>query len=134
MESIPQTSDAIEINQDQLLTLIKFTKLIYWIPKVGKWWYKLYMQRLSYRITEDCLICEGGVFFYRKKRVPYSVIREASIYRGPLLQLIGASIVRVQTSAQGTGWPEISYLCPADPEGLVEEIMRRALIARRERS
>lgn len=121
----------IEIDRAGLLRLIKAFYWIYWIPKLGPWWHKLYMNRLIYRIEGDYLVCERGVFFYNKKRVPFEAIREASIYRGPLLQLLNCSIVRVQTAGQNAGWPEISYLCPADAEALVGQIMQRVRQAKR---
>ena len=120
----------IQIDQQKLLLFIKIFYLIYWIPRLGTWWHKRFMDRLVYRIEADCLVYESGVFFYTKKRVPFEAIREASIYCGPILQLFGASLVRIQTAGQNTGWPEITYLCPADPEALVEEIMQRVVKAK----
>ena len=124
-------NNEIKLDHPRLLILIKLFFWVYWIPKLGPWWYKLYMKRLVYRIEDDCLVCESGVFFYNKKRVPFEAIREASVYRGPLLQLISGSIVRVHTAGQNTGWPEISYLCPEDAEALVAQILHRARKAKR---
>lgn len=131
MDLSQQESIEIKIDQAKLLKLVKLFFLIYWIPKLGQWWHKLFLKRLVYRMTDDCLICESGVFFYTKKQLPFEAIREASIYRGPMMQLIGVSSVRVHTAGQNTGWPEINYLCPDDPEELVQTIMHRTLQAKR---
>ena len=120
----------IEINGQQFLTYVKIFLPIYWIPKLGRWWRERYMTRLVYRLEGDCIVRERGVFFFTKKRVPYAAIREVSVYRGPILQLFGGSVVKVQTAGQNQGYPEISFICPADPEGLVQEIMTRTTEAK----
>lgn len=115
----------VTINERQLLKYIKWFFWIYWIPIVGNWWLKLYLERLNYTFEDDHFLQERGVFFYSKKRVPYSGIREASIYRGPLCQLLGFSIVIAHTAAQNVGIPEIYILCPDDPEQIIKEFTRR---------
>lgn len=120
----------VEIDQPKFLTYIKIFLPIYWIPILGRWWYEKYMSRLVYRLDDDCIVRQQGVFFFTKKKVPYSGIREASIYRGPLLQLFDGAVVRVHTAGQNQGYPEISFICPADPEALVDGITKRTTEAK----
>lgn len=121
----------LEVDQHQLLKYIKVFLPIYWVPRLGRWWYQTYMQRLEFRLDDDCAISEKGVFFYTKKRVPYAAVREASVYRGPILQLLGVSLVIVQTSGQNQGYPEITYPCLQDPEAIAREITDRAIASRK---
>ena len=121
----------IEIDARRFLTCVKIFFPIYWIPKIGRRWHKKYMSRLVYRLDNDCIVREHGVFFFSKKKVPYIAIREVSVYRGPILQLFGGSIVKVHTAGQNQGWPEISFICPSDPEGLVDEITKRTVESKR---
>ena len=120
----------VEIEQQKFLTYIKIFLPIYWIPKLGQWWHKKYMSRLVYRLDDDCIVREHGVFFFSKKNVPFMGIREASVYRGPILQLFGGSVVRIHTAGQNQGYPEISFICPSDPEALVQEITKRTIDAK----
>ncbi len=120
----------IKINASVFLTYIKIFLPIYWIPKLGPWWHKTFKSRLVYRLDDSFIVCEQGVFFFSKKKVPYIGIREASVYRGPILQLFGGAVVRVHTAGQNQGRPEVSFICPADPEGLVEEITKRTVEAK----
>lgn len=117
----------IDIDIDKLLRYFRCFFWIYWIPWIGQWWYDKYMERLTYRLEDDCIICQYGVFFYVKKKLPYSAIREASIYQGPLLQLIGASQINIHTAGINRGLPEMIFLCVQDPEFFVEEIMNRVI-------
>ncbi|GEM_PF-5722445 len=114
----------VEIDLQNFLRVIKVVYPIYWIPKWGTRWYNTYMSRLVYHVDDTWIVQEQGVFFFRKKRIRRNAIREAAIYRGPLLQCFGASIVHLYTTGQQQGFPVISFLCPADPEALVERIMR----------
>lgn len=122
----------IEIDQKKYLTYIKIFLPIYWIPKLGLWWHKQYMSRLVYRLEDNCVVQEHGVFFFSKKKVPFLGIREASVYRGPILQLFGGSLVKIHTAGQNQGYPEISFICPINPEGLIEEITKRTAEAKRQ--
>jgi len=115
----------LEVNEKQLITYIKCFFWIYWIPKLGKWWFDKYMDRLHYSFEEDYFQIESGVFFYSKKQVPYSGLREATLYRGPLCQLLNLSIVMAQTAGQNVGGPEVMILCPEDPESVITELIRR---------
>lgn len=121
----------IQINKPIFLTYVKVFMLIYWIPVLGAWWYKTYMSRLVYRMTDDYLVCEQGVFFYSKKKVPFVGIREVSIFRNPIAQLFGGYIVQIHTAGQNVGWPEIVFICPSDPDELVEEISQRVVQAKK---
>ncbi len=120
----------IEINEPQFLIYIKIFLPIYWIPKIGQWWHKKYMSPLVYRLDEDCIVREHGVFHFSKKMVPYTGIREVSVYRGFIHQLFGGAVVKVETAGQNHGTPEISFICPSDPEGLVQEITKRTVKAK----
>lgn len=121
----------IEIDVERFLLYIKIFFPLYWIPKLGEWWHKKFMSRLVYRLEDDCIVSECGVFFFSKKRLPYMGILEASVYRNPILQLFDGAIVKVHTAGQNMGSPEVSIICPSDPEGLVAEITKRAVEARR---
>jgi uncharacterized membrane protein YdbT with pleckstrin-like domain len=120
----------IDIDQEKFLTYIKIFLPIYWIPRFGRWWYTMYISRLAYRLDDDCVVCEYGVFFFSKKRVPYKGIRGATVYRGPLLQLFGGSVVKIETAGQNQGYPEISFICASDPEALVKNITQRTIEAK----
>ncbi len=120
----------IETDSQKFLTFIKIFMPIYWLPKLGGWWFKEFMSRLVYRMEEDWLVREQGVFFFSKKKVPFRSIRLASVDRGPILQLFGGSLVRIRTVGEDWRFREVSFICPADPDGLVEEIMKRAVEAK----
>lgn len=120
----------IEIDHQKLRIFMKIFFIICWVPKIGNWWRELYLSRLVYRLEDDCVVCEQGVFRYSKKRVPLLGIREVSVYRGPILQLFGGSIVRIHTAGRNQGFSEVYLLCPADPEGLVQEITKRVTNAK----
>ncbi len=112
----------VQINQDDQLKYIKCFYWIYWLPILGAWWHKRFLKNLNYEFSEDYFIQECGVFFHRKKRVPLKGIREATIHRGPICQLLNLSIVTAHTSGQNVGVPELYILCPEDPEGLIEKL------------
>jgi uncharacterized membrane protein YdbT with pleckstrin-like domain len=96
-----------EIDQKKFLTYIKRLLPIYWIPKLGQWWHKKYLSRLVYRLDDDCIVREHGVFLFSKEKVPYIGIREASVRRGLILQLFGGSIVSIQPAGRNQGYAEI---------------------------
>ena len=120
----------VGIDQARLLRYLKFFYWIYWMPKIGKWWYALYMQRLRYSFEDDYFLQESGVFFYQRKRIPYAGLREVAVCQGPLLQWLGLSVVVGRTAAQGNTFYDLRVLCPADPEAVVAELTRRAVAAR----
>ena len=120
----------IEINESRFLIYIKIFFPLYWIPKIGTWWYKKYRERLVYQMADDFLVCEQGVFFFSKKKVPYSAIREVSVFRGPILQLFGGSVIKIHTAGQNRGFPEMVFICPLDPDELVQEITKRSIEAK----
>ena len=121
----------VEIDQPQLLRYLKVFYWIYWIPKIGKWWHKLYMQRLRYSFEDDYFLQEGGVFFHQKKRIPYAGLRDVAVYQGPLLQLLGVAMVVAHTAAQNNMSYDLRVLCPADPEAVAAELTKRAVTGKR---
>ena len=77
----------------------------YWIPR--------YFLSVSYGLTEDRIVFQGGLWWKRKSFVPYNRITNVDILQGPLSRHFGIAKVSIQTagySGQSSGGPRFAEL------------------------
>lgn len=77
----------------------------YWIPR--------YYGTISYALTEDRIVFQGGVWWRRKSFVPYNRITNIDVFQGPLSRHFGIGKVSIQTagySGQSSGGRRFSEI------------------------
>lgn len=129
--AIPFDVCDVEIDIDLLRRLWLFNPIA-WVPRLGNWWFDLAVKRLVCRLDSGGVYYEGGVVYYQKKHLPYSAIRNVAVGQGPLEQWLGARHIKVETSGQASGWPEVVIPCAANPDPTAAEVMKRVTMARGE--
>jgi len=101
--------------------LIVIGFVAYWIPK--------YFPTVSYMLTEDRIVFQGGHWWKRKSYVPYNRITNIDLLQGPLSRRYGLGKVSIQTAgysgqAGSSGrFAEISIFGVKDFEEIKDAIM-----------
>jgi uncharacterized membrane protein YdbT with pleckstrin-like domain len=88
------------------------------------WWIPAFYRTAAYRLTDDELEYERGVFFQQKTTVPYNRITNVNASQGPLQRLVGAGAVGIHTAGFGgqTG-AELTIGGVADFEDIKNQIL-----------
>lgn len=93
----------------------------YWIPR--------YYASISYSLSEDRIVFQGGLWWKRKSFIPYNRITNIDVFQGPLSRSFGIGKVSIQTagysgqSSGGRRFSEISILGVKDFEEIKDAIM-----------
>ncbi|MGD2249612.1 MAG: PH domain-containing protein [Candidatus Methanofastidiosia archaeon] len=64
--------------------------VMYWIPK--------YYKTIGYKLTNDEIVWQRGVWFKKTGIVPYNRITNVDVSQGPLARLLGIASVKIQTA------------------------------------
>jgi membrane protein YdbS with pleckstrin-like domain len=64
--------------------------VMYWIPK--------YYKTIEYKLTNDEIVWQRGVWFRKTGIVPYNRITNVDISQGPLSRLLSIASVKIQTA------------------------------------
>ncbi len=92
-----------------------------------------YIKTLRYRLSEDDLRLDSGVFWKKKKVIPLHKITNANTLQGPLERWFGLGHLNVQTAGHGaSGSPEGRLVGLEEFEGIKEEIMQKVTMAKAE--
>ncbi len=95
--------------------------VIYWIPR--------YYDTVSYTLSEDRIIFQGGLWWKRKSFVPYNRITNIDVLQGPLSRSFGVGKVSIQTAGYsgqaggGRRFSEIAIFGVKDFEQIKDSIM-----------
>lgn len=90
------------------------------------WWIPAFYRTTAYRLTDDVLEYERGVFFQQKTTVPYNRITNVNASQGPLQRIVGAGSVGIHTAGFGgqTG-AELTIDGVADFEDIKDQILAK---------
>jgi len=102
--------------------------LAYWIPR--------FYRSVRFSLEKDHAYAEFGVWWVKKKRVPYNLVSEVRVRQGPLQRSLGLACVDVYTPATGVTRPELTFfqLGAAEAEEIASELrMRVGILSSRER-
>ncbi len=100
----------------------------YWVPR--------YLSTVTYLLTEDRVVFEGGLWWKRKSYVPYNRITNIDVLQGPLSRRFGLGKVSIQTagysgqSSSGVRLAEIAIFGVKDFESIKDTVMRMATKSR----
>lgn len=75
-----------------LPVLVLFGVIALWIPK--------FYASLSYKLTEHSLFIKQGVWFKKKKSIPYAQITDAIVSQGPIIRRFDLANIDVQTAGR----------------------------------
>jgi putative membrane protein len=93
------------------------------------WYKKTYVPRLMntlcYRLGEQTLRAESGVYFHRQANIPLWKITDVLVSQGPLERRYGLSRLHIQTAGQGAHVAEAVLMGLVDPEGVRQLILDR---------
>lgn len=64
--------------------------VMYWIPR--------YYKTIEYKLTDDEIVWQRGVWFKKTGIVPYNRITNVDVSQGPLARLLGIASVKIQTA------------------------------------
>ena len=102
--------------------LIAVGFVAYWIPR--------YFATISFALTEDRIVFQGGLWWKRKSYVPYNRITNIDVLQGPLSRHYGIGKVSIQTagysgqsSGGGSRFSEIAIFGVKDYEEIKDTIM-----------
>jgi membrane protein YdbS with pleckstrin-like domain len=97
------------------------------------YWTRRYYQSITYRLTRDEVVVEGGVWWKMKHTVPYARIMSVDTIQGPISRKFGIATVDVYTAGYtgvsgGTGGPsnrraEASIIHVSDFAGIREKVL-----------
>ncbi|MCU1497843.1 MAG: rane-flanked domain [Acidimicrobiales bacterium] len=89
-------------------------------------WKALAWSRFSYRLHDDVLTIESGVFNRTRREVPVSRIQQVDLQRRLRHRVLGVAVVRIDTAGGGSG-AEVTLEAIADGEA---DFLRSALLQR----
>lgn len=82
-----------------ILLVIVFAFVVYWIPT--------YYKTMQYKLTEDEIVWQRGVWFKKTGIVPYNRITNVDISQGPVSRMLNIASLKIQTAGysapSGTG-------------------------------
>lgn len=92
-----------------------------------------YIKTLKYRLSEDNLRLDSGVFWKKRKVIPLHKITNANTLQGPFERLFGLAHLNVQTAGHGasTG-PEGKLVGLEEFERIKEEVMKKVRLVKSE--
>jgi membrane protein YdbS with pleckstrin-like domain len=86
----------------------------------------MYLKTLRYELTSEDVREESGVFWKRKKVIPYHKITNLSTLQGPFERLFGLGHLNIQTAGHGANTsPEGKLVGLAEFEAIREEVMHK---------
>lgn len=105
--------------------LVVFALLLLYLPA--------YIKTLKYELTSEDLRLEGGVFWKRRKVIPYHKITNLNTLQGPLERRFGLGHLNVQTAGHGANTsPEGKLLGLEDFDGIKEKVMQKVRLTKSE--
>jgi putative membrane protein len=92
-----------------------------------------YIKTLKYRLSEDDLRLDSGVFWKKRKVIPLHKITNVNTLQGPFERLFGLGHLNVQTAGHGasTG-PEGKLVGLKEFEKIKEEVMQKVRLVKSE--
>ena len=103
--------------------LVVFASLWLYLPS--------YIKTLKYELTSEDLRLEGGVFWKRRKVIPYHKITNLNTLQGPLERRFGLGHLNVQTAGHGANTsPEGKLIGLAEFDAIREEVMHKVRLVK----
>jgi uncharacterized membrane protein YdbT with pleckstrin-like domain len=92
-----------------------------------------YIKTLRYRLSQDDLRLDSGVFWKKKKVIPLHKITNVNTLQGPLKRLFGLGHLNVQTAGHGASTsPEGRLIGLEEFEKIKEEVMQKVRLVKSE--
>ena len=108
-----------------LLGLIVFILLQLYLPA--------YIKTLRYELSLEDLRLEGGVFWKRRKVIPFHKITNLNTLQGPFERFFGLGHLNVQTAGHGASTsPEGKLIGLEDFDRIKEEVMQKVRLVKSE--
>ncbi len=102
--------------------------LAYWIPR--------FYGSIRFSLENDHAYASFGVWWVKKKRVPYNLVSEVRVRQGPLQRSLGLACVDVYTPAMGVTKPELTFfqVSSEEAERVAEDLrLRVGILSSKER-
>lgn len=96
-------------------TLIATVWVVLWIPK--------YYESVTYKIDDEWLYAEGGVFWKRRSRLPISRVQMVNVMQGPWQRRHDLGSVRVYTAATGQSTAELTFINVHDADSIRDYLL-----------
>jgi len=92
-----------------------------------------YIKTLRYRLSEDDLRLESGVFWKKRKVIPLHKITNVNTLQGPLERRFALGHLNVQTAGHGASTsPEGRLVGLEEFEGIKEDVMKKVRLVKSE--
>ncbi|MCK4428257.1 MAG: PH domain-containing protein [candidate division Zixibacteria bacterium] len=92
-----------------------------------------YIKTLRYRLSEDDLRLDSGVFWKKRKVIPLHKITNVNTLQGPFERLFGLGHLNVQTAGHGASTsPEGKLVGLEEFEKIKEEVMQKVRLVKSE--
>ncbi len=92
-----------------------------------------YIKTLKYELTSEDLRLEAGVFWKRRKVIPYHKITNLNTLQGPFERRFGLGHLNVQTAGHGANTsPEGKLVGLEDFDGIKEKVMHKVRLMKSE--
>jgi membrane protein YdbS with pleckstrin-like domain len=106
-----------------LLGLIVFILIQLYLPA--------YVKTLKYELSSEDLRVEGGIFWKKKKVIPFHKITNLNTLQGPLERRFGLGHLNVQTAGHGANTsPEGKLVGLEEYEAIKEEVMAKVRLVK----
>jgi uncharacterized membrane protein YdbT with pleckstrin-like domain len=92
-----------------------------------------YIKTLRYRLSQDDLRLDSGVFWKKKKVIPLHKITNVNTLQGPFERLFGLGYLNIQTAGHGASTsPEGRLIGLEEFEKIKEEVMQKVRLVKSE--
>ncbi len=98
-----------------------------------QWYLPAYIKTLKYELSAEDLRLEGGVFWKRKKVIPFHKVTNLNTLQGPFERRFGLGHLNVQTAGHGANTsPEGKLVGLEDFDRIKEEVMQKVRMVKSE--